>query len=53
MKFMLQENGCGSKICYLRLSDLGIIACVLTFFCSVGEINGTNGKESLLGHPQK
>jgi hypothetical protein len=50
MKFVFQEKGCNSKICYLRLAGLGIIAGILTFFCSFGEING---KETLLGFSQK
>lgn len=53
MKFMFQETKYGSKICYLRLWGLGIIAGVSMFFYNFGEINGTNGKETLLGHSPK
>lgn len=53
MEFRFQDNECSSKMHYLTLSGLGIIAGVLTLLGSFGEINGTDGKKSLLGQSWK
>lgn len=53
IQFMFQGNGYGSKMCYLRSSCIGIIACVLMYPCCFGEINETNRTGILLVHFQR